>query len=102
MTKKEYQKKWREDNKPRVLELRVKHKYNITIETYNECMRSSNCCEVCGLEENLCYDHDHNTEEFRGVLCRTCNTAIGMLGDNIQGLNRALMYLRKYKNKGDK
>jgi hypothetical protein len=36
--------------------------------------------------------------EFRGVLCRTCNKAVGQLGDNVEGLQKALDYLTKTKH----
>lgn len=39
-------------------------------------------------------DHCHDTGRVRGILCFTCNKALGMLGDNEQGLLRALAYVR--------
>lgn len=50
-------------------------------------------CELCKQPRKLSPDHDHNTLEFRGWLCGTCNKAIGMLGDNIEGLTKAINYL---------
>jgi len=41
-------------------------------------------------------DHDHDTGKIRGVLCWNCNTAIGKLGDDVAGLERALAYLNKH------
>lgn len=41
-------------------------------------------------------DHDHVTGAFRGVLCRRCNTGIGMLGDSPEGVRRALDYLERH------
>lgn len=38
-------------------------------------------------------DHCHETGQPRGVLCGNCNTAIGRLGDNIEGIRRVLAYL---------
>jgi hypothetical protein len=29
----------------------------------------------------------------RGLLCSACNTGIGLLGDNVEGLQRAMNYL---------
>lgn len=76
----------------------TKRRYGIDRETYLKRMASSFSCEVCGSTKELCYDHDHETMAFRGVLCRACNRSIGQLGDNAEGLEKALAYLRKYKN----
>ena len=54
-----------------------------------------NKCEVCGREARLVYDHNHETGFVRGRLCGGCNTAIGMLGDSIEGLQRAVTYLAR-------
>jgi len=43
----------------------------------------------------LRFDHDHVTGAFRGWLCGKCNTAIGKLGDDIAGVERALRYLKR-------
>tara|TARA_R110000764_G_C10705376_1_gene345871 strand:+ start:74 stop:487 length:414 start_codon:yes stop_codon:yes gene_type:complete len=50
-------------------------------------------CEICKTERKLFPDHCHTTKEHRGWLCIRCNTAIGQLGDNIKGINRAISYL---------
>lgn len=51
-------------------------------------------CDCCGrVFEQLVLDHDHLTGEFRGFLCHACNTGIGKLGDNLDGLARAVSYL---------
>ena len=39
-------------------------------------------------------DHDHDTKEFRGWLCSKCNTALGIFGDTITGLEKAIKYLK--------
>lgn len=68
--------------------------YGVTVEEYNKRMASSVCCEICGTEEGkLCYDHNHNTGEFRGVLCVNCNTALGGFKDSPELLSRATSYL---------
>jgi len=57
-------------------------------------------CECCGtIPRKWCMDHDHDTEKFRGWLCDPCNTGIGKLGDNIEGLERALDYLHRTTGK---
>lgn len=40
---------------------------------------NSNKCEFCGCSENLVFDHNHETETFRGWLCDPCNRAYGTL-----------------------
>lgn len=57
-------------------------------------------CECCGSSESpLCLDHDRHTKKFRGWLCNSCNTSIGRLGDDIDGLIKALNYLLKARTK---
>ena len=73
----------------------TKKRYGINRETYLQRMASSSCCQICGSVKELCYDHDHVTMSFRGVLCRSCNRSIGQLGDNVEGLTKALAYLTK-------
>lgn len=38
-------------------------------------------------------DHCHDTGRLRGILCGGCNTALGKLGDNFEGLDRARHYV---------
>lgn len=56
-------------------------------------------CELCGGKNKtgrkLALDHDHVSGAFRGWLCHRCNVGVGMLGDNIAGLEKALAYLNK-------
>jgi len=57
-------------------------------------------CEICGVKSNalkkgLAYDHDHKTDKFRGWLCGRCNTALGMVNDNIDILKKLIRYIRK-------
>jgi Recombination endonuclease VII len=52
-------------------------------------------CQNCGAEARLVLDHCHQTGEFRGWICDPCNVGIGQLGDDIEGLERALAYLKR-------
>lgn len=38
-------------------------------------------------------DHDHSTGEVRGLLCRNCNRALGLLQDNPEIVSALLDYL---------
>jgi len=55
-------------------------------------------CEICGTDgversESLCVDHNHETGEIRGILCRQCNVGIGNLRDSSRLLQLAAAYL---------
>ena len=65
----------------------------------------SGLCDICGRsasEDNdrfrrLSIDHDHETGGFRGLLCGSCNLAIGKMGDSPERLLAAAEYLFKTK-----
>lgn len=71
-------------------------RYNITPGEYiNLCEKQYNKCAICEQKpKRLAIDHDHVTGKIRGLLCFKCNTAIGKLGDDISGLEKALKYLK--------
>lgn len=50
-------------------------------------------CPICTVRPATHVDHDHGTEEVRGVLCNHCNRGIGLLGDDPDTLLRAIQYL---------
>lgn len=53
-------------------------------------------CECCQqVPVKWCLDHDHNTGEIRGWICTKCNLGIGQLGDDIESLKKAIVYLQK-------
>lgn len=60
-------------------------------------------CECCHKPpvKHFCLDHDHITGQFRGWICDRCNTGIGKLGDSIEGLENALLYLYKHQEDMD-
>jgi hypothetical protein len=55
-------------------------------------------CEICGAIGRICFDHDHNTGEFRGWICRRCNLVLGSIKDNSELLLAMINYLRNYGN----
>lgn len=58
-------------------------------------------CESCGnYFEKLTCDHDHKTGVIRGWLCRRCNLGIGALGDTVEGVEKAVIYLKKVYSNG--
>lgn len=84
---------------------RLKGCYKLSSLDYENLMYSQdNRCAICGeywkpdkQSRRLSIDHNHETGKIRGLLCRNCNTGIGMLKDNIQTIQNALDYLKKHK-----
>ncbi len=59
--------------------------------------RQEGCCAICKEDIKLidsAIDHNHDTGEFRGVLCKQCNRALGMFKDNYEILISASEYLK--------
>jgi hypothetical protein len=52
-------------------------------------------CAICEEVKTLFVDHCHTTGDVRGLLCPSCNSAIGMLGENPAALTRAISYLSR-------
>lgn len=55
-------------------------------------------CEVCGSGGAIMFDHDHKTGQFRGWICRGCNTALGHTRDSIEVLSKLIIYLQDSQN----
>lgn len=77
----------------------LRHSYGISLEDFNGLIEfQNNLCGICfkPIEHNrksLNVDHDHETNEVRGILCSSCNTGLGRFGDSVEGLKRAIYYL---------
>ncbi len=62
----------------------LKRKYGITINDYEQMLKQQNgVCKICkGLDPSgrrLAVDHCHTTGVVRGLLCPSCNTALGRI-----------------------
>jgi hypothetical protein len=69
-------------------------RYNLTLDQYHALAERQNfCCGICHEETDLTIDHDHETEEVRGLLCPNCNSGIGRLRDSLELLKNAQTYL---------
>lgn len=88
----------KEKNKEAVLRYRLKS-YGISLEQYEEMkIRQGEKCLICNihvsnLKTGLCIDHCHNTKKIRGLLCRKCNSALGLFNENLEFLKNAINYL---------
>jgi len=78
-----------------------KKRYNLTPEQIRERLVSQgNSCAICSTEINLVnlhVDHDHETGKVRGLLCRSCNLALGMICDDPSKASGLASYLSHHK-----
>lgn len=82
-----------------VLELRMLALYGVSREEYLRMVETQGgCCLICELPVKLYIDHDHTSGEVRGLLCNKCNTAIGMLDEDVDRFRRAAEYLLRSQN----
>lgn len=99
-------KRWVDENLDKVREYREKDSWTIV----KRCLRrgitpeqlidmyesQEECCAICHIKIEIsesAIDHNHKTGEFRGVLCKTCNRALGMFKDSPKIISSALQYL---------
>jgi hypothetical protein len=110
---KAYVKRWQQENADRlnayrrahnanrrreIRERHLKRTFGITLVDFDAMLAAqSGGCAICGRQapENtsLHVDHDHETGVVRGLLCFTCNGALGMLGESDEFLSRAADYV---------
>lgn len=103
-TRRETQRKWRMKNPDKIKEYdlrsRSPHHGFTRAEIFARLEQQGGRCAVCKTTVpggyGWCGDHDHKTGAFRGVLCRKCNTGIGLLGDTATGCAAAAEYLRRH------
>jgi len=78
----------------------------MTLDDYQQLLtEQGGVCQICKCppKENsaknmsqLRVDHCHETGKVRGLLCHSCNVAIGHLGDNLSTLQNAILYLTEH------
>ena len=86
---------------------KLQYRYGITVEDYESLLKEQDySCAICKTKNpsskrkgsnKFHVDHCHSTGKVRGLLCNSCNTAIGYLNDDETNLVSALRYLRRAK-----
>ena len=79
-------------------------KYGMTLEQYDILLEAQNYgCAICGDRDPhtrwgyFDVDHDHITGQVRGLLCGRHNRALGQFKDNVDDMQSAIDYLRKFQ-----
>jgi recombination endonuclease VII len=85
----------------------LKIRYGLDKETYELLLKKqNNLCVICKKPEtrilrgnltNLSVDHCHETGKIRALLCSKCNTLIGLGNEDVNILQSAIKYLKKWK-----
>lgn len=83
-------------------------KYGISQKDYDRMfVEQDGKCAICGTEnfqghlyskrkvDYFSIDHDHETGKVRGLLCLSCNIALGNFRDSIELLKKSISYLEK-------
>lgn len=102
-------KAWAENNKDKRRAASRRFEYKLQPEEFESKLREQEGkCPIClSVLNNPDVDHDHSCcgqrktcgRCTRGLLCRNCNTAIGMLFEAPEVLQRAISYLREWKER---
>ena len=80
----------------------LKTKFGISVREFDERFRAQDkCCAICKRrrktkDKSFALDHDHSTGSLRGILCHSCNRALGLADDNTRLLRAAIKYLERH------
>ena len=77
----------------------LKYDYGLSLEQYDQ-MYQDQCgqCKICNkVVQTLVVDHNHITNQVRGLLCANCNSGLGMFHDDYNVVKRAVEYLTHVK-----
>lgn len=82
---------------------RLLREFGLTLEAFDALAASQGgLCAICRRPPHggkngqvLHVDHDHETGVVRGLLCGPCNTALGLLAEDHERIDRVIHYLTK-------
>jgi hypothetical protein len=90
--------RWWAKNKDKGREYELRRLYGITPEQYEAMLsEQGGTCKICNGKgrRRLAVDHCHSTGAVRGLLCGSCNKALGLMKDDPDRLKAAIKYLEK-------
>lgn len=81
-----------------------KWRYGLADDQFQQMLKEqNNCCAICNdALERPVVDHDHETEKVRQILCKKCNSFIGLARESEVILMSAIQYLQKHKESNGK
>lgn len=94
--------KWRKDNPALYRAQHLRRVYGMTLAEHDSILAAQgNKCATCpateagGRGNTWHVDHDHETGRVRGILCRGCNTALGLIKDSAATLRALADYVER-------
>lgn len=91
------EKKYRQRNTAKQRLTKIRQMYGLEPEQYEALIKKQDGkCAICHCIVTLVVDHCHKSGKVRGLLCRKCNTGLGMFEDNIKIINSSIKYLKEY------
>lgn len=98
----------KEDKKAYDQRFKLLKNYGLTLEEYERLLRQTNgICPICQKEfaekkhkkgcdaKGPVVDHNHETNEVRGIICGMCNIGIGVFYEDQETMIRAIKWLNK-------
>lgn len=98
--RREYARKYYKDNRDLIQAKTVAKLYGISVE--EALTLRERCCEICGTDgeeykKSNHIDHCHITGKVRGTLCHSCNTALGLMKEDVNLLDKMKEYINEHK-----
>ena len=103
---------WKKNNPDKVKQYQrtsnLRKNFGLTMDEYQQMLeKQNNLCAICGKPETfihhrtkeparLAVDHCHKTNKVRQLLCRKCNSAIGLFHENVKVMQNAINYLESH------
>lgn len=98
------QREYKERNRNRLAERRREKSTGFSADKFAAALRQQrHRCAICLAhlgqlkQQQVHADHCHRTGAPRGILCQTCNTALGKFRDDPALLRKAAAYLEKHR-----
>jgi len=94
-------KEWYNNNPSKVKNQKLVYSYGITLNQWQDMLISQEFkCKICQKKldpkengKEIHVDHNHKTHKVRAILCKRCNSIIGLCDEDKQVLESAIKYL---------